>query len=79
MVVSYSVKDDSFVSEKPRLWSQKPLVNLVNSVKNFDLAPDGKRIVALMPAETPDDPGLQNHVTFLLNFFDELERRAGKR
>ena len=79
MAASYSIKDDSFILDKPRVWSSKPLVNLVNSIKNVELAPDGKHIVALMPADSPEDPGAQNHVTFLLNFLDELERRVGKR
>jgi serine/threonine-protein kinase len=76
MSSSYSVTNDSFVPEKPQQWSSKPIVNSINSVKNFDLAPDGKRIAALMPAETPQTGGTQSHVTFLLNFFDELERRV---
>jgi serine/threonine-protein kinase len=76
MVAPYSVTNDSFVAEKPRLWSPKALVNMVNNVKNVELAPDGKRVVALMPVATPEDPSTQNHVTFLLNFFDELERRV---
>ena len=80
MVASYSIKGDSFVSEKQRQWSPKPLVNIVGSVRNYDLAPDGKRIAALMPADTTDDPGVRSHVTFVLHFFDELERvvPAGK-
>ena len=79
MAASYSIKGDSFIPDKPRVWSSKPIVNLVNSIKNVELAPDGKRIVALMPADSPQDSGAQNHVTFLLNFLDELERRVGKR
>jgi len=53
---------------------------IVGSVRNYDLAPDGKRIAALMPADTTDDPGVRSHVTFVLHFFDELERLvpAGK-
>ena len=51
-------------------------MNLVNTVKNFELAADGKRIAALMPAETPEDKGAQSHAIFLLNFFDELQRRV---
>ena len=47
---------------------------------NYAVAPDGKRIAALMPAETPGQQQAQNHVIFLENFFDELRRRvpAGK-
>ena len=72
MVTSYTVKGDSFMAEKPRLWSEKKLGGRPNSSKNFDLAPDGKRIVALMPVDTPDAQQSQNHVFFL----DELLRRA---
>jgi serine/threonine-protein kinase len=77
MAASYSVKGDSFVADKPRLWSEKPITGIVNNVKNVDLAPDGKRIVALISAgEDKGAQEAQNHVTFLLNFFDELRRRA---
>jgi hypothetical protein len=45
-------------------------------VKNIDLAPDGKRIVALMPVETAEAQKAQSHVIFLENFFDEVRRRT---
>jgi len=46
-------------------------------VKNVDLAPDGKRIVALMPAtEAKGAQEAQNHVVFLENFLDELQRKV---
>ena len=63
--------------EKPRVWLDKPLANL-GLVGNYDLAPDGKRIAAIMPVEGPDQQKAQSHVTFVLNFFDELRRSAGK-
>jgi serine/threonine-protein kinase len=75
-VSSYAVQGDSFVVEKPRQWSGKALASLVNSRKNVDLAPDGKRIVALMPAEKGEAQQSRNHVVFLMNFFDELRRRV---
>jgi Tol biopolymer transport system component len=80
MVAGYTVQGDSFVADKARLWSEKVLARLVNARKNVDLAPDGKRIVAVMPAEGPEAQPSQNHVVFLENFFDELRRRvpAGK-
>jgi hypothetical protein len=43
---------------------------------NYDVAPDGKRIVALMPVEALEAQSAKNHVIFLENFFDELRRRA---
>jgi serine/threonine-protein kinase len=76
MVASYAVKGDSFVPDKPRLWSEKQLADFGPLVPNYDLAPDGKRIAALMPAEAPETQKAQNHVIFLENFFDELRRRV---
>ena len=76
MVAGYIVQGDSFVADKPRLWSEKVLSNLVNVSRNVDLAPDGKRIVAVMPVEGPDSRQSQNHVIFLENFFDELRRKV---
>jgi serine/threonine-protein kinase len=75
MAASYAVKGDSFVADKPRLWSEKPIGGTLGT-KNVDLAPDGKRIVALMPANDKSSQEAQNHVTFLENFFDELRRRV---
>jgi len=57
------------------LWSEKQVTNTVKVRKNVDLAPDAKRIVALLPAEG-GGAQQQNHVVFLENFFDELRRRA---
>jgi eukaryotic-like serine/threonine-protein kinase len=76
MVTAYTVKGDSFVADKPRVWIEKQLGGSVNSVKNVDLAPDGKRIVALMPVETAEAQKAQNQVTFLENFFDEVRRKV---
>jgi hypothetical protein len=75
MVAAYTVKGDSLVADKPRLWSEKK-VDAVATGKNFDLAPDGKRIAALMPVETPESQQTQNHVVFLENFADELQRKV---
>jgi serine/threonine-protein kinase len=76
MVAGYTVQGDSFVADKPRLWSEKALANTVNFSRNVDLAPDGKRVVALMPAEGLETQQSQHRVVFLQNFFDELRRRA---
>ncbi|HEV2201007.1 MAG TPA: protein kinase [Bryobacteraceae bacterium] len=78
MVASYSVKGDSFVTDKPRLWSEKRLAIRGNN-PTYDVAPDGKRIAALMPAEGSEDQKVQNHVIFLENFFDELRRKVPAR
>jgi Tol biopolymer transport system component len=75
MVAAFSVKGDSFVADKPRTWSEKQLGDAAGR-KNVDLAPDGKRIVALMPVETAEAQKAQSHVIFLENFFDELRRKV---
>src|SRR5260370_4220998 len=46
MTVSYTVKGDSFIPGKPPMWSEARLANL--SVPNYDLAPNGKRIAAML-------------------------------
>jgi Tol biopolymer transport system component len=74
MVASYSVKGDTFLAGRPRVWLDKQLAN-VGLGGNFDLAPDGKRFVALMPAEGAGQRETQNHVTLVVNFLDEVRRR----
>jgi serine/threonine-protein kinase len=75
MVADYTVKGDSFISARPRTWSASPLANL-GLTANFDLAPDGKHVAALLPAGDEEQPEAPNHVTLMLNFFDELRRRV---
>ena len=76
MVAAYTVNGDSFVADKPRMWSQKRIGNSGPAGTNYAVAPDGKRIAALMPAEAQEAQQSQNHVIFLENFFDELRRRG---
>jgi serine/threonine-protein kinase len=73
MVVSYQVRGDSFVAETPRVWFEKQIANFPSTM-SYNPGPDGKRIVALMPADAPAEP--HDRVIFLLNFFDELRRRV---
>jgi serine/threonine-protein kinase len=74
MVASYSVKGDSFVADKASLWSEKRVAG--TNPSSYDVAPDGKRIAALMPVEGAEGQKPQNHLIFLENFFDELRRKA---
>ena len=73
MVAAYTVKGDSFVADKPRLWSEK---QIGRGIFNVDLAPDVKRIVAVMPVETAEGQKAQNQVIFLENFSEELRRKV---
>jgi serine/threonine-protein kinase len=78
MVANYTVKGDSFIPERPRLWYSKRIAN-VGTNWNLDLAPDGRRFVVLMPAEAAEKRERQSHVTLVMNFFDEVRRRVAGR
>jgi serine/threonine-protein kinase len=73
MVATYNASGDSFHANKPELWSPGRFSERLGAV-NFDVSPDGKRVVVLRaPAsETPSS----TRVNFIFNFFDELRRRA---
>ncbi len=60
---------------KPRLWSDQQLQN-IGGILNYDLAPDGKRFAIFPELKAPAEEKGDVHMTFLLNFFDELRRRA---
>ncbi len=47
----------------------------LGAYSNYDLAPDGKRLAAMLAEDASGDKP-PTHLTFLLNFFDELRRRA---
>jgi Tol biopolymer transport system component/tRNA A-37 threonylcarbamoyl transferase component Bud32 len=74
-VAGYTVKGDTFQASKPLVWFDKQIY-APTSDGNFDVAPDGRRIVAMMPQQLTGESGGAVHVTFLLNFFDELRRRV---
>ena len=61
------------MADTPRVCSEKRLVS-IGTTRSYDPAPDGKRMVALIAADTPEEP--RDRVIFLLNFFDELRRRV---
>jgi hypothetical protein len=44
--------------------------------KQFNIAPDGKRVVVLTPVNTPESPKAEHEVAVLFNVFDELRRRV---
>jgi serine/threonine-protein kinase len=76
-VAGYAVIGESFAASKPRLWSDQELSPPTGD-SNFDLAPDGTRIEALVPRPAAEENKTSVHVTFLLNFFDELRRRTSQ-
>jgi hypothetical protein len=67
--------EDFLMIGKMRFWLETRLANTGFS-QNFDITRDGKRIATLMSANVAEGQKDQNHVIFLLNFFDELRRRV---
>ena len=75
MVADYTATSDSFMPGKTHLWSDQRLQDVGLNL-NYDLAPDGKSFAILPELKAPPEEKGNVHVTFLLNFFDELRRRA---
>ena len=44
--------------------------------RGFDVAPDGKRVMTVMPTVTEPAPQADHTLVFVQNFFDELRRRV---
>ena len=74
MVTDYSVSGGSFHAEKTRIWFEGRLF-FPSAAPFLDLHPDGQRFAVFsLPASEEGGPSV--HVTFLMNFFDELRRRV---
>jgi Tol biopolymer transport system component len=69
MVTPYTISSDTFSVDKPRLWSSAPVVD-------FDVAPDGKSVAAIVDPPAGAGKSAPVEAVFLLNFFDELKRRV---
>jgi serine/threonine-protein kinase len=75
MSVAYTAKGDIFVAETPRPWPG-PAPASVSMLSTIDVSPDGKRLVYFEPRENAENSASGSRVTFVLNFFDELRRKA---
>lgn len=73
--VPYSVKGDTFASGKPYVWSEQRLAD-VGIVPAFDLASDGKRVLAVIDLDESRQD--ETHLRLMLNVEDELRRRFTK-
>ncbi|HMC62122.1 MAG TPA: hypothetical protein VKJ01_23205, partial [Candidatus Solibacter sp.] len=80
MVADYTAPaGGAFASAKPRVWSPRPIRGVGHSL-TFAMAPDGKHFAVFPLPEAAAEDKAPGHVTFLLNFLDELRRKvpAGK-
>jgi serine/threonine-protein kinase len=77
MVVDYSTNTGAFVFDQPRVWAETRMLNLGSPpVSVIDLAPGGKRFAVILYADGSAEPKRITHLTFLLNFFDEVKQRV---
>ncbi len=70
MAASVAAKGDTFAAGKPRVWSEVRVRNF----GYYDIAPDGKRLAAMVEDEVGEE--LPTSLTILVNFGDELRRKA---
>jgi serine/threonine-protein kinase len=70
MSVEYKTTNGVFEAGKPRVWLAS-----MGGAQGFDVAPDGKRLIAFVPA-APGPPKTEHTLVFVQNFFDELRRRV---
>ncbi len=75
MAAAATVSGNSFQPFKPRVWSTKRLAN-VGPFPNFDVASDGKRVIAVLDSrETKPD---ETHLRVLINADLELRRQLSR-
>jgi Tol biopolymer transport system component len=77
-VAGYTSAGDSFTPGKPRIWSPHPILFNVGGgpFQPYALAPDGKRFAVMLYPDGTTERHSPLHLTFLLNFTDELGRRV---
>ena len=75
MVAKYATRNDTFSAQPPRQWTTGRLAE-TGVFPNYDIAADGRRIVALMPFASGDGAPPGNHITMIFNFVEELKRRV---
>jgi len=74
MVVEYSAaQQGSFNVSAPRRWSETRLTDLGSNVRNFDVHPDGRRVLAVI---SPQGEAARPEMVYMSNFFEELRRLA---
>ena len=71
MTVRYSVNDTTFVADRPRVW-----IASLGGASDWDLAPDGTRVAAVIPEASTQAPQQEHEIVMLQNFADELRRKA---
>jgi serine/threonine-protein kinase len=76
MIVSYSSSADAFIAEPPLELFAVPTVE-DEAHETYDVTPDGKRFLVLIPEEDSEGPAT-DHAILVLNWFDEIKRLVPK-
>ncbi len=51
--------------------------NVVSTYRDYDMSPDGKRLLMVFPADRPDSgQPARPRINFVLNWFEELKERV---
>jgi serine/threonine-protein kinase len=78
MVASYSVNAGVFVPGAVRPFREGLQIPPNGASPIFSVSPQGNRIVAVQPAKDPEGTRPRPDYILLLNFFDEIKRRAAQ-
>jgi serine/threonine-protein kinase len=73
VAVPYTARGDAFIAGKARRWSEIVLQVITGQSWSWDLAPDAKRMAVVVPG---DEKAASSRLLLLMNFTDELQRRA---
>jgi serine/threonine protein kinase/Tol biopolymer transport system component len=78
MVTRIAVRNGALVASPAERWAgwTLPRGEPRYVTRNFDLSPDGKRVLVLEPVPLQPASGSRPAVTLFQNFFDQLRRRA---
>jgi serine/threonine-protein kinase len=77
VAVPYAARGDAFIKGKARRWSEIALPVISGSGQSpWDLASDAKQMAAVLPG---DEKAASPRLLLLMNFADELQRRAAAR
>jgi hypothetical protein len=74
MFASYTVVGDSFMADKPQIWSPTSIAGTRTGRGAYDLHPDGKRVAATATQEQTN--AVQDKVVFVFNFAGYLRQIA---
>jgi serine/threonine-protein kinase len=75
MVVPYTINGRAFAPGKPVALNET-LIGQTTLFDPYDVAPDGKHFAVFPLLESEFSSKTNLHITFLLNFFDELKRKV---